>query len=42
MGRGIEESVNLHVREKKRWKKYFCAVRGGHFIQFKDSKVSNV
>ena len=34
------ESVQVHVREKKKWKKYPCAVRGKSFVQFKDAKVS--
>ena len=33
------ESVQVHVREKRRWKKYPCAVRGKSFVQFKDNKV---
>ena len=33
------ETVNVHVREKKKWKKYPCAVRGDSFVQFKDNKV---
>ena len=33
------ESVQVHVREKKKWKRYPCAVRGKSFVQFKDNKV---
>lgn len=33
-------SVQLHVREKKKWKKYPCCIRDNQFIQFKDPKVS--
>lgn len=31
--------VVLHVREKKKWRKYPCTVRNNCFIQFKDAKV---
>ena len=37
LGKG--DAVQLHVREKKRWKKYPCCVRDTFFIQFKDPKV---
>ena len=33
------ESVQVQIREKKKWKKYPCAVRGNSFVQFKDNKV---
>ncbi|CAI8051664.1 Arf-GAP with Rho-GAP domain, ANK repeat and PH domain-containing protein 1 [Geodia barretti] len=35
------ESVQVHVREKKKWKRYPCAVRGKSFVQFKDNKCTN-
>ena len=31
--------VTLHVREKKKWRKYPCTVKNAHFIQYKDTKV---
>ena len=31
--------VTVHVREKKKWRKYPCTVRNNSFIQFKDAKV---
>ena len=37
LGEGMP--VSLHVREKKKWRKYPCTVRNNHFIQFKDVKV---
>ena len=33
------ETVNVYVKEKKKWKKYPCAVRGNSFVQFKDNNV---
>ena len=33
------ECVPIYVREKKKWKKYPCAIRGNNFIQFKDLRV---
>ena len=33
------ETVQVHVREKRKWKRYPCAVRANSFIQFKDNKV---
>ena len=33
------ETVQVHVREKRKWRKYPCAVRGNSFVQFKDNKV---
>ncbi len=33
------EVVAVHVREKKRWKKFPCCVKSNYFIQYKDSKV---
>ena len=33
------DPVQVHVREKRKWKKYPCAIRGNSFVQFKDSKV---
>ena len=33
------ETVQVHVREKRKWKKYPCAVRGNNFVQFRDNKV---
>lgn len=40
LGEGMP--VVLHVREKKKWRKYPCTVRNGCFIQFKDAKVRGV
>ena len=37
-----ESCVNLQVRERKKWKKYPCAVKAGHFVQYRDPKVSQV
>ena len=34
------QSVQVQVREKKKWRKYPCAVRGKDFIQYKDNKVT--
>ena len=33
------ETVQVHVREKRKWRKYPCTVRGNSFVQFKDNKV---
>jgi hypothetical protein len=33
------ETVVLHVKERKKWKKYPCCLRDHHFILFKDAKV---
>lgn len=33
------ETVLLHVKEKKKWKKYPCCLRDNQFVQFKDPKV---
>ena len=33
------QTVMLHVKEKKKWKKYPCCLRDNQFVQYKDSKV---
>jgi hypothetical protein len=35
------ETVQVHVREKRKWRKYPCAVRGNSFVQFKDNKCTS-
>ena len=29
----------MHIKEKKKWKKYICTIHEGCFIQYKDAKV---
>eukprot|EP00731_Ephydatia_muelleri_P030729 Em0022g243a len=32
------DRVTLHVKEKKKWKKYICTIHEGAFIQYRDAK----
>ena len=33
------EAVMVNLRERKRWRKYPCAVKSNHFVIYRDSKV---
>ena len=35
------EAVMVNVREKKRWRKYPCAIKSNHFLIYRDSKVGH-
>ena len=35
------EAVTINLREKKRWRKYPCAVKSNHFVIYRDTKVSS-